>query len=499
MKNFNIIYLLLVLLNILIGLVYSAPILSLDLGADSIKIGLLNTGQPLDVVLDKDSSRKLLSSITFKTNNGNERLFGKQSHQQSTRFPNSSFNNLKLLISKSIDSDAFDRWSDIWSFNSPISSNRNSIEFNLRNFDNPFSVEELLAMQFTYAKDLAQATLGEPVKDTVLTLPPYFSTFERQSILDALNLASLKPLALINDGSAVAINYAMTRNFDNPTKHIIYDAGASSISATVVEFSSIPSSAPKSKFSSSKSKNETVINVMGVGYDDTVGGMDFDNRLRSLLADAFDAQYKGKLDPEWRLNGRAWNKLLLEANRVKHILSANSDAQATIEGLYDEFDFKAKVSRSDLNSITSDFKSNYTAAIDTALNVAGIKLDDISSIILTGGASRIPIVQSSVREYVNNDDKKISTSVNADEAAALGSAFYGASLSKSFKTKPLKLNEAVVFDMIASVNEDEETYNLWSRGQQLPVEKSLKLKPKDTKVAIEYDQHSIPQLVSSFN
>ena len=125
-------------------------------------------------------------------------------------------------------------------------------------------------------------------------------------------------MALINDGTAVAVNYAMTRTFAAPEYHVIYDAGASSTRATVVSFSSTMD--PKA------GSPATQINVVGVGYDRKTGGTELDRRLREILVDSFVSKHRRDI----RKDKRGMAKLWKEAGRIKAILSANSDAMATV-------------------------------------------------------------------------------------------------------------------------------------------------------------------------
>ncbi|KAF9642532.1 hypothetical protein BDM02DRAFT_3273434 [Thelephora ganbajun] len=90
-------------------------------------------------------------------------------------------------------------------------------------------------MQFSYVKQLVESVAGEKVKDVIVTVPPFYTQAERDAVVDATEIAGLRTLALVNDGMAVAINYAMTRTFPEPEIHIIYDAGASAIRTTLVE------------------------------------------------------------------------------------------------------------------------------------------------------------------------------------------------------------------------------------------------------------------------
>lgn len=172
-------------------------------------------------------------------------------------------------------------------------------------------------MQFAYVKHLAEALAGEVVTDAVIAVPPYFSQFERDAVADAVEIGGLRTLALVNDGTAIAVNYAMTRTFTTPEIHVFYDAGASSTRATVVRF------APTND---KKEGAGTGITVLGVGFDKSTGGVELDRRLRDILVKDFNSRYNKNL----RDNKRGMAKLWKEAGRVKSILSANNDAFATV-------------------------------------------------------------------------------------------------------------------------------------------------------------------------
>jgi hypoxia up-regulated 1 len=291
-------------------------------------------------------------------------------------------------------------------------------------------------MQFSYVKDLAESFAQEKVRDVIVTVPPYYSQFERDAIVDAIEISGLKTLALINDGTAVAVNYAMTRNFNGaPEYHIIYDAGASSIRATVVGFTSL------------KDKKEgagTQISVAGVGWDRGVGGLELDRRLREILIQAFDEKHKKDV----RQDKRGMAKLWKEANRVKGILSANQEATSTVESLAWDIDFRTKVTRATFEKACEDLQPKFIQPIFDALNAAGLDMSNVTSLIFTGGSTRTPMIQAAVKAAFGED--KLAYNVNADEASVLGAALHGASLSRQFKTKNIKLNDISPYDVQAS-------------------------------------------------
>lgn len=242
-----------------------------------------------------------------------------------------------------------------------VETSRNTVGF-VQSDGTQWSVEELVAMEFAYIKQLAENVAGEKVIDVVVTVPPYFSQFERDAIVDSIEIAGLKTLALINDGTAVAVNYALTRTFSNPEYHIIYDAGASGIRATVASFAT--ANDPKSGVA------ETRINIAGVGYDRSIGGTELDRRLRDILVNSFNAKHKKDI----RGDKRGMAKLWKEAQRVKAILSANSETVSHVESLAWDIDFKTRVTRVEFEAECEDLEDKFAKPILDALQNAGLTL-----------------------------------------------------------------------------------------------------------------------------
>ncbi|KAI0718454.1 heat shock protein 70 family [Fomitopsis betulina] len=451
-----------------------ASVLAIDYGADWIKASLMKPGVPFDVLLNKDSKRKIQSTVGWKRN---DRLFGSDAAAIAGRFPQDTFSSLKFLQAATADSPAVSFYKSITTADL-VETDRGTVA--LRCSDGTeWSVEELIGMQLSYVKQLAEDFSGEKVVDVVVTVPPYYTMFERDAIADAIELSGLRTLALVNDGTAVAINYAMTRTFAQPEYHVIYDAGASSIRATVVGFSNVPSD-PKSK---SFTKDSIQITVEGVGFDRTVGGTELDRRLRDIMVNDFNRRYKKDI----RQDKRGMAKLWKEAGRVKAILSANSDATASVESLAWDIDYRSKITRADFEIACRDLKGEYARPIFDALARAGMTLNNISSVILTGGASRTPMIQAAVKAAVG--ESKIALNVNADEAAVLGAALHGASLSKQFKTKDIRVADMNPYDIQASyaaenkkaVNVKPRTINtlVFPAGTKTGTKKTLTFKRQD--------------------
>ena len=166
-------------------------------------------------------------------------------HLQATRFPKDSYSSLKYLLGMPVNADVISYYT---SFMAPDVAPSMRFTASVRRGSSTagdsgvmpaiLDVEELVAMQLAYVRLLAVdvAGAGERVQDVVVTVPAFFSQFERDAIADAIELTGLRLLALVNDGATIAVNYAMTRQFPEPERHIVYDAGAASMHATVVTF-----------------------------------------------------------------------------------------------------------------------------------------------------------------------------------------------------------------------------------------------------------------------
>lgn len=290
----------------------------------------MKPGVPFDVLLNKDSKRKIQSSVAWKRD---DRLFGSDAANlvrvastspnmdskclEASRFPSDSFTSLKLLQGTPYSSKAVSYFTQI-STSDIVESGRSTVA--LKQSDGTeWSTEELIGMQLAYVKQLAESLAGEPVHDVILTVPSHYTQFERDAVVDAVEIAGMRTLTLVNDGTAVAVNYAMTRTFSStPEYHVFYDAGASSTRATLVSFVAAEDSKTKASY--------TQISVLGVGFDRSTGGTDLDRRMREILVERFITQHKRDI----RRDKRGMAKLWKEASRVKAILSANTEAMSTV-------------------------------------------------------------------------------------------------------------------------------------------------------------------------
>ena len=199
--------------------------------------------------------------------------------------------------------------------------------------------------------------------------------------------------------------------------------------------------------------------IRGFGYDRKLGGSEFDFRLRDYLAEQFTKQKKTSVPI--KESPKAMAKLLKEANRVKQVLSANTEHYAQVEGLHEEQDFRCQVTRTIMDELCADLYERVKEPIDMALKMADISLENIESFIVFGGSFRVPRVQDKLLEILDGK-KEISKNINADEAAALGSVYQAAFLSSAFRVKRFVAKDASVFPIDVSF---DRVYTDESDGQ----------------------------------
>lgn len=440
----------------------AAAVLGVDLGTEYIKAALVKPGIPLEIVLTKDSRRKETSAVAFKPIRGAvaegqypERNYGADAMAISARFPGEVYPNLKPLLGLPLGDAIVQEYAARHpALKLQAHATRGTVAFKTATLtpeEEAWMVEELLAMELQSIQKNAELTAGgdSSVRSIVLTVPPFYTTEEKRALQMAAELAGLKVLSLVSDGLAVGLNYATSRQFPNinegakPEYHMVFDMGAGSTTASVMRFQS-RTVKDVGKF------NKTVqeIQVLGSGWDKTLGGDSLNFLIVDDMVNQFveskGAQKVGATAEQVKAHGRAIAKLSKEAERLRHVLSANQNTQASFEGLYEDVDFKYKLSRADFESMAEAHAERIGAAIKDALKTANLEIGDLTSVILHGGATRTPFVQKALEKAVGSGDK-IRTNVNSDEAAVFGAAFRAAELSPSFRVKEIRISEGAMY------------------------------------------------------
>ncbi|KAL5019858.1 hypothetical protein ScPMuIL_002750 [Solemya velum] len=429
-----------------VSLSASLAVMSIDLGNEYIKIAIVKPGVPMEIVLNEESQRKTAMIVAMRDG---ERLFGNAASTAATRFPKKAFSYMLDLIGKKIGDQQIDLYKKRFPYHSIVEDeDRGTIVFETTD-DMRFTPEELLAMVLEKARIYAEAFADQTIKDCVITVPAYFNQAERRAVLQAAEMVGLSVLQLMSDNAAVALNYGVfRRKLFNTTMqyYMFYDMGASSTTVSIVGEYHVA----KIKEGTRMDSNPQLI-IKGVGFDKTLGGQEITIRLRDHLARTFNSQKKTKTDVF--TSDRAMAKLLKEAERVKKVLSANSDHMAQIEGLLEEIDFRAKVTRQELEEMNKDLYQRITKPIEDAMKSSEITLPEITEIILMGGATRSPKVQEVLQQFLNG--RELGKSLNTDEAAALGAVYQAAYLGKGFKVKTFGVREANIYPIVVEFDKQK--------------------------------------------
>uniref|UniRef100_A0A673T647 Hypoxia up-regulated protein 1 n=1 Tax=Suricata suricatta TaxID=37032 RepID=A0A673T647_SURSU len=434
-----------VLLADLLALSDTLAVMSVDLGSESMKVAIVKPGVPMEIVLNKESRRKTPVTVTLKEN---ERFFGDSAASMAIKNPKATLRYFQQLLGKQEGNPHVALYRARFPEHElGFDPQRQTVHFQIGP-QLQFSPEEVLGMVLNYSRSLAEDFAEQPIKDAVITVPAFFNQAERRAVLQAARMAGLKVLQLINDNTATALSYGVFRRKDiNTTAQnvMFYDMGSGSTVCTIVTYQTV-----KTK----EAGMQPQLQVRGVGFDRTLGGLEMELRLREHLAKLFNEQRKGQRAQDVRENPRAMAKLLREANRLKTVLSANADHMAQIEGLMDDVDFKAKVTRAEFEELCADLFERVPGPVQQALQSAEMNLDEIEQVILVGGATRVPKVQEVLLKAVGKEE--LGKNINADEAAAMGAVYQAAALSKAFKVKPFVVRDAVIYPILVEFTREVE-------------------------------------------
>ncbi|KAI4116225.1 MAG: hypothetical protein LQ345_003325 [Seirophora villosa] len=322
-----------------------------------------------------------------------------------------------------------------------------------------FTATQLVSMFFNKVKTTASAELKLPVSDIVISVPPWFTDVQRRSIIDAAEIAGLKLLRLINDTTATALGYGITK-LDLPTaeekpKRVAFvDIGHSNYACSIVEFR----------------KGELA--VKSTAYDRHFGGRDFDK----ALVDHFAKEFKEKYKIDINSNPKARVRVATAAEKLKKILSANSQAPLSIESLMNDVDVSSVMKRDELEALLQPLLDRATVPLEQALAEAKLKPEDIDSIEMVGGCTRIPALKERISKYFG---KSLSFTLNQDEAVARGCAFSCAILSPVFRVRDFSVHDIVNYPIEFSweqspdIPDEDTSLTVFNKGNVMPSTKIL--------------------------
>ncbi len=265
--------------------------------------------------------------------------------------------------------------------------------------------QEISAMILAKLKADAEAYLGQPVTDAVITVPAYFNDVQRQATKDAGRIAGLNVRRIINEPTAAALAYGLDHG--ESQKIMVYDLGGGTFDVSIIEI------------------GDGVIEVLATCGDNHLGGDDFDQRLTNYLVSEFKQQTKYNLakDPV------ALQRVREAAEKAKKELSSSTSTVVNLPFLVQArtgpLHMELTVTRAVFERLTRDLVERTTMPVQTALNDAGLSVSQLGRVLLVGGSTRIPAVQEHVRSLVGMMPSK---GLNPDECVALGAAVQGATL-----------------------------------------------------------------------
>lgn len=393
-------------------------VVGFDIGNDRCVVAVARR-RGIDVLQNDVGNRKTASLVAFS---GRQRMIGDAATgQMSGNVKNTLFNFKRLLGRHADDADMKLEKLYMPGINlGPV--NGKQAGYTVMYNDEPMKItpEQVTAAMFSKLKLVAESGLeGQKVSDCVICCPPYWTEAQRRAMLDAANVAGLNVLRLMNETTAVALNYGILRPLPEKgaQKVMFLDMGDASTNCAVVSFT------------------QGKLNVLATASDRNLGGRDFD----LLLVDHFKAhiQKTYKLDPT--NEPKAMYKLFKECRRVKQILSANSKVPFAIEFFQNDTDVKGMIERPEFEALANaKLMPRLSALINQCLAEAGVKKEELAALEVVGGAVRIPIVGQKLQEFFG---REISRTCDGDESVARGCALQCAMLSPSFRVKEFEVHD----------------------------------------------------------
>jgi L1 cell adhesion molecule like protein len=396
-----------------------APAIGIDLGTTYSCVAVWKN-ETVEIIPNDQGNRTTPSYVAF---NDNERLIGDAAKNQVARNPENTIFDAKRLIGRKFADEMIQADMKHWPFKVvPGADDKPQMEVNYLGETKRFHAEEISSMVLIKMKETAESYLGAPVTDAVITVPAYFNDSQRQATKDAGAIAGLNVLRIINEPTAAAIAYGLDKKDKTEINVLIYDMGGGTFDVSILTI------------------EDGIFEVKSTAGDTHLGGEDFDNKIVDFCVQDFKRKNRGK---DITGNHRALRRLRTQCERAKRILSSSTQCTIEIEALVDGIDFMTNLSRARFEELCMKHFERSMEPVARALKDSKLDKRAIHEIVLVGGSTRIPKVQSMIQDFFNG--KEPNKSINPDEAVAFGAAVQAAILTgeQSSQVKDLLLLDVI--------------------------------------------------------
>ncbi|XP_063161781.1 heat shock protein 105 kDa [Candoia aspera] len=430
-------------------------VVGFDLGSQSCYIAVARAGG-IETVANEFSDRCTPSVVSFGSKN---RAIGVSAKNQLITHADNTVYNFKRFHGRTYNDTFIQKEKEHVSYCVvPMKNGSVGIKVTYMDEEHLFSVEQITAMLLTKLKETAENNLKKPVTDCVISVPSFFTDAERRSLLDAAQVVGLNCLRLMNDMTAVALNYGIYKQDlpaaeEKPRLVVFIDMGHSAFQVSACAF------------------NKGKLKVLGTAFDPFLGGKNFDEKLVDYFCAEIKSKYK--LDPKSKI--RALLRLYQECEKLKKLMSSNStDIPLNIECFMNDTDISSKMNRSQFEELCGDLLQRIEIPLHSLMEQIQLKVEDVNAVEIVGGATRIPAVKEKIGKFFGKD---VSTTLNADEAVARGCALQCAILSPAFKVREISITDAVTFPISlmwsTEFEEGDGIHEVFSRHHPAPFSKVL--------------------------
>jgi molecular chaperone DnaK len=380
-------------------------IIGIDLGTTNSVVAVMEGGEP--VVIPSSEGSRLFPSVVAVNPKTGERLVGQVAKRQGVINAQNTVYSVKRFMGRKFNDPEVQRATGYVSYEVKEASN-GDIRVVMNNRD--YSPPEISAMILQKIKTDAEAYLGQPVTQAVITVPAYFNDSQRQATKDAGKIAGLEVLRIVNEPTASSLAYGLGNNKDELIA--VYDLGGGTFDISILEV------------------GDGVFEVKSTNGDTFLGGDDFDQRVIDWAADEFKMQEGIDL----RNDKQALQRLREAAEKAKIELSTTMQSELNLPFITADATgpkhLNMTLTRSKLEQLTDELVKRSIEPVRKALKDAGVGINDITEVILVGGMTRMPAIQEAVRKFFNKEPHK---GVNPDEVVALGAAIQAGVLGGDVK------------------------------------------------------------------